>query len=37
VHRVVYEELRLGTVRAEYRAAFQAVIERSVTEAAAPA
>jgi aspartate racemase len=34
VHRVVYEELCLGIVRAESRAAFQAVIERLVAEGA---
>jgi aspartate racemase len=34
VHRVIYEELCLGTVREESRAAFQAVIERLVAEGA---
>jgi aspartate racemase len=34
VHRVIYEELCLGIVREESRAAFQAVIERLVAEGA---
>jgi aspartate racemase len=32
VHRVIYEELCLGIVRVESRAAVQAVIERLVAE-----
>ena len=34
VHRVIYEELCLGIVREESRAAYQAVIERLVAEGA---
>jgi aspartate racemase len=34
VHRVIYEELCLGIVREESRAAFLAVIERLVVEGA---